>query len=40
MKIDKTYEKTYYRKIQILSELGHYEEALNPNIIPYFVKNK
>ena len=39
IKIDQLYEKAYYRKLQILSELGQYEQAIS-NTIPIFIMNK
>ena len=37
--IDPHYEKAYYRKIQILYEMGKYELALS-SPIPQFIKNQ
>lgn len=40
IQIDPKYEKPYYRKIQLLSEMGNYEYALHPNVIPLAIRNK
>jgi hypothetical protein len=39
IKIDPKYEKAYYRRLQILDELGHYEIIFHDNIVPAFMKN-
>lgn len=36
--IDITYEKTYYRLVQLLRDNGNYESALS--IVPATIKNK
>ena len=36
--VDITYEKTYYRLVQLLRDNGNYESALS--IVPASIKNK
>lgn len=39
IRIDPLYEKPYFRRLQLLDELGQYESVLHDNIVPAFLKN-
>lgn len=39
IRIDPTYEKSYYRRLQILDDMGEHDMVFHPNIIPSFIKN-
>ena len=40
IKIDPTYEKAYYRRLQILEEQGNFKAALHEQCIPAFINNQ
>lgn len=40
IRIDPTYEKAYYRRLQILEEQGNFKAALHDNIVPAFIQNE